>query len=78
MSRRNGSLIGAVVALVITAVILIGYFVYESGEENKASSLCEEQGYKTYTISQYARGDIYLCVDEDGVLRIPLKDRGLK
>lgn len=69
--KMNGSLIGCVVALVATAAILGGLWIYQSAEEAKYTGVCEELGYKTFEIGQYASTNIFLCVDEDGILRVP-------
>lgn len=71
MKRQSLWFIGAVIVATIFGVGV--WFVFESNNEEEATTICTEQGYTPFKIKQYGRTSIWLCVDEDGVLRVPKK-----
>ena len=75
MSRNSLSLGWSLAVVGIAVGVIVWAITSDKANEKEASSICTELGYGTFPIGQYASSDIYLCVDEDGVLRVP-KARG--
>ena len=76
MSRSSSlGLTGTLIVVVIAVGAIVWSVTSDKANEKAASSICTELGYGTFAIGQYSSSDIYLCVDEEGVLRVP-KARG--
>lgn len=73
MTSREYYSIGFIVFIV--AALAIGFLI-ENKDEDLYTNICEGQGYTSVKITQYGRSTIWLCVDEDGILRIPKENNG--